>query len=456
MADHESAGAEVGGKRFASDIEGGTEYDSLAKQQALEIPADPNLPAPWQAHVSTRTGKPYWYNPDTKETTWIYPAQKRQGAPASPNGAPEDLPSRPGDVKCKHYLRFGTCKYGHTCKFDHPPDEKGNEVEFPPELRPLPTRTPFTSVPFAQFDKPSLGAAGYPIRPGEQECSFFAKTGKCKYSDTCRWNHSADKQIQSVQEGIVWQPERNPKRESDSGGGMMGGGMQGMMGGGMQGMMGMPGMGANEWEMHMSDDGRPYYYNSRTQESTWEPPPAMMMNMMAGMMGGSMMGGSQGAVTGGSVGGMSGGHVRHVGLAGGLHPIRPGAEKCSYYMKTGGCKFGETCKFDHPPEMLGIGTPMTSTPGLPPRSESGYQKVEIRQERSVMIVGDSRQTGPSSTTAEGYPVRPGMPDCAFYMKSGICKFGPTCKYNHPHKGLSGLPDASGMSSQPFYAGMMGM
>jgi len=125
-------------------------------------------------------------------------------------------------------------------------------------------------------------------------------------------------------------------------------------------------------------------------------------------------------------------------------------------MKTGGCKFGETCKFDHPPEMLGIGTPMTSTPGLPPKSESGYQKVEIRQERSVMIVGDSRQTGPSSTTAEGYPVRPGMPDCAFYMKSGICKFGPTCKYNHPHKGLSGLPDASGMSSQPFYAGMMGM
>ena len=42
-------------------------------------------------------------------------------------------------------------------------------------------------------------------------------------------------------------------------------------------------MGATEWEMHMSDDGRPYYYNSRTQESTWEPPPSMMMSMMAGI-----------------------------------------------------------------------------------------------------------------------------------------------------------------------------
>ena len=61
-----------------------------AKQQALatgpssppihyaEAPADPNLPAPWQAHVSTRTGKPYWYNPDSKETTWICPVNKPQ------------------------------------------------------------------------------------------------------------------------------------------------------------------------------------------------------------------------------------------------------------------------------------------------------------------------------------------------------------------------------------------
>ena len=29
------------------------------------------LPHPWQQHVSSRTGKFYWYNPDTKETIWI-------------------------------------------------------------------------------------------------------------------------------------------------------------------------------------------------------------------------------------------------------------------------------------------------------------------------------------------------------------------------------------------------
>jgi hypothetical protein len=42
---------------------------------------------------------------------------------------------RPGEVKCKHYLRFGSCKYGEACKFDHPPEEKGTEVERPPEER---------------------------------------------------------------------------------------------------------------------------------------------------------------------------------------------------------------------------------------------------------------------------------------------------------------------------------
>lgn len=31
-----------------------------------------------------------------------------------------------------------------------------------------------------------------------------------------------------------------------------------------------------------------------------------------------------------------------------LYPLRPGAEDCSFYMKTGSCKFGSTCKFNHP------------------------------------------------------------------------------------------------------------
>jgi len=40
------------------------------------VPADPNLPPPWTTRVSTQTGNPYWYNPETKETTWTRPVKQ--------------------------------------------------------------------------------------------------------------------------------------------------------------------------------------------------------------------------------------------------------------------------------------------------------------------------------------------------------------------------------------------
>lgn len=48
------------------------------------------------------------------------------------------------------------------------------------------------------------------------------------------------------------------------------------------------GTGAIDWEMHLSDDGRPYYgrpyyYNSRTGDSTWALPPSMTMTTIAGI-----------------------------------------------------------------------------------------------------------------------------------------------------------------------------
>jgi hypothetical protein len=41
-------------------------------------------------------------------------------------------------------------------------------------------------------------------------------------------------------------------------------------------------------------------------------------------------------------------------------------------MKTGGCKFGETCKFNHPPDMLGKGA-------LAVAKEPTYKKVELSE-----------------------------------------------------------------------------
>jgi hypothetical protein len=30
-----------------------------------------------------------------------------------------------------------------------------------------------------------------------------------------------------------------------------------------------------------------------------------------------------------------------------------------------------------------------------------------------------------------FPERPGQPECQYYMKTGDCKFGITCRYHHP-------------------------
>ncbi|EPS74454.1 hypothetical protein M569_00301, partial [Genlisea aurea] len=78
----------------------------------------------------------------------------------------------------------------------------------------------------------------------------------------------------------------------------------------------------------------------------------------------------------------------------GEYPERIGQPECQYYIKTGTCKFGATCKFHHPPDKAGI-------------------------------------AGRVPLNVHGYPLRPNEIECAYYMRHGFCKFGSTCKFNHP-------------------------
>lgn len=54
-------------------------------------------------------------------------------------------------------------------------------------------------------------------------------------------------------------------------------------------------------------------------------------------------------------------------------------------------QYGEMCKFDHPPEYA----------------------ISLNQ--------------------QGLPLRPEEPLCSFYAKKGECKFGASCKFNHPDR-----------------------
>lgn len=54
-----------------------------------------------------------------------------------------------------------------------------------------------------------------------------------------------------------------------------------------------------------------------------------------------------------------------------LFPERPGQPECQYYMKTGDCKFGSSCRYHHPPELVAPKTtPILSPMGLPLRPVS--------------------------------------------------------------------------------------
>jgi hypothetical protein len=112
----------------------------------------------WEQHVSAKTGKPYWFNPATGQTQWTMPSsffptspppesaateghtiigpgegprpQEHVGQPASSSGIKISMdsssainyPKRPGQQRCTYYLTHGTCKFGESCKYDHPAD----------------------------------------------------------------------------------------------------------------------------------------------------------------------------------------------------------------------------------------------------------------------------------------------------------------------------------------------
>lgn len=46
-------------------------------------------------------------------------------------------------------------------------------------------------------------------------------------------------------------------------------------------------------------------------------------------------------------------------------------------------------------------------------------------------VGLERKNIVSGIRKYQYPVRPEAEDCSFYLKTGTCKFGSNCKFNHP-------------------------
>lgn len=137
-----------------------------------------------------------------------------------------------------------------------------------------------------------------------------------------------------------------------------------------------------------------------------------------------------------------------------LFPIRPHAPVCQYYMKHATCKFGQACKFHHPPHhaatmhgvvgggvgggvVVGSMTGGGVGPAVFMNGGGGGRKIMDAPVTQLIL----NPVGISCTDMLGgsggammmqlLPQRPDEPDCIYFLKNGRCKYGATCRYHHP-------------------------
>ncbi|KAG6431870.1 hypothetical protein SASPL_103440 [Salvia splendens] len=284
-----------------------------------------------------------------------------------------ECPKRLGEPPCQYYLRTGTCKFGSSCKFNHPKNDGAS----------------FTSAP--------LNTYGYPLRPGEKECSYYLKTGQCKFHMTCKFDHpqSDGTSVSASARPFYPTPQSlsSPSPELyDSTTSSYRVGRPSLFPGsfvaGAYGPMLLPGVvPIPNWSPHSGP------------VSPAPSPGAQASVGASSVYGLSQLGSSSPAFRGA---------YSHLPLSAGSSgsivqeqkfPQRPGQPDCKYYMRTGDCKYGPSCRYNH---------------------------TEFNCALSPL----------------GLPLRPRVQACSFYMQNGQCKFGRTCKYDHPIATLKYSPASS--------------
>ncbi|XP_068309256.1 zinc finger CCCH domain-containing protein 43-like [Pyrus communis] len=145
------------------------------------------------------------------------------------------------------------------------------------------------------------------------------------------------------------------------------------------------------------------------------------------------------------------------------YPLRLG--DCWHYLRTGNCKFGSNCKYNHPQ--------ITKNKQVSKDKAKLREELEEKQDQteSKYYISPGRRIEiPSVAPAlelnfSGLPIRPGEKDCSYYMRTLTCKYETNCKFNHPDPtaagesrpqsaygngrpaSLQGLPNSQGINSE---------
>ncbi|CAL4907160.1 unnamed protein product [Urochloa decumbens] len=186
-------------------------------------------------------------------------------------------------------------------------------------------------------------------------------------------------------------------------------------------------------------------------------------------------------------------------------PLRPGEKECPFYMRTGSCKFANNCKFHHPdptnatskepvlehengdtpqqnvqgpsqpsvpiwPEQRALNeqhvpflapAPSYNAGMIPPQGMypspdwSGYHQVPVNPyyppgvpfphfpaHMNHPMYKAADMPGHQQLPSDEYPERPGQPECQHFVKSGFCKYRMKCRFHHPR---SRQPAPTGLS-----------
>ncbi|MGK3759596.1 MAG: hypothetical protein ACI8RD_011913, partial [Bacillariaceae sp.] len=125
-----------------------------------------------------------------------------------------------------------------------------------------------------------------------------------------------------------------------------------------------------------------------------------------------------------------------------LFPVRYNEPVCQYYMKHGTCKFGQACKFNHPPQVAGTSNTMNG---------NGNTTVLVsiplssRKEDGAHTMWNTGGNG-NDSNVQLLPQRLDEPNCIYFLKNGRCKYGASCRYHHPlnyqgqHDRIGGFED----------------
>ncbi|KAF8100091.1 hypothetical protein N665_0231s0030 [Sinapis alba] len=324
-------------------------------------------------------------------------------------------PVRPGAEDCAFYMRTGTCKFGSTCKFNHPlPNPRKFQIARESKVREKEeedadkmmdckyyfrtggckygvacrfnhSKPKSDDVPSA----PELNFLGLPIRPGEIECLFYMRNGSCKFGADCKFNHPDPTTLGGTD---------SPSFHGNNGGSI-----------GSFSPKSTFHASSTSWSSPRHANGTAPFIPSmlsQTRGASSQPPE------WNGYQASSMYP-SERSVFSTSTTYLMNNPSAETSIftpykyqkPAEEFPERPDQPECSYYLKTGDCKFKFTCKYHHPKNRL---------PKQPPYALND----------------------------KGLPLRPDQVICTHYSRYGICKFGPACRFDHSIQ----LPDSTVGSS----------